>query len=83
MSQLEVFYGKIPVATRIPHWMQQTTRKNQRIPISMLDKLAVKFHNKVQDQYLIEWEGLSDHDTSWEVVETFELRMKYAYLLIQ
>ncbi|XP_074342426.1 uncharacterized protein LOC141679976 [Apium graveolens] len=62
VSQLKAFHGQLPVTSHIPYWMQHTNGK--KIPAAVLDRRVVKFQNKVQVQYLVKWEGLSDHESS-------------------
>lgn len=57
--------------------------KAQKVHAAVLDRRVVKFQNKVQVQYLVKWEGLSDHESSWEIAETFEQEYPQFFVTMQ
>ncbi|CAH9132792.1 unnamed protein product [Cuscuta epithymum] len=66
VSQLKIFRGKLPAMCHIPLWMQGNTMERDIKPEKVLDKRIVKRQNAAAVQYLIQWEGCSVADATWE-----------------
>jgi len=48
-----------------------------RLPIKILARRIVKRRNVVAIQYLVQWEGLTEEQASWEYAEEFEGKYPY------
>lgn len=72
VSQLKKFHGILPVAAHIPDWFQGQHVTVVLQPAAILERKVVKFQNKSQVQYLVQWEGYSDSEATWESAEDFE-----------
>lgn len=51
-------------------WFAKSDQRDP-IPVAILDKRMMKFHNVAQVQYLVQWEGFQPHESTWEVAEDF------------
>ena len=74
VSQLKKYSGTLPIAAHIPSWLQGSTDIETMQPRAIADRRIVKRHNVAVVQYLIQWEGFSDHESSWEDAVTFEAK---------
>lgn len=72
VSQLKRFHGILPVAAHIPEWFQGQHDTVILHPAAILDRKVIKFQNKPQVQYLVQWEGYSTSEATWEIAEVFE-----------
>ena len=58
----------------IPNWLQGTNTANSKVPIKVLARKMVKRRNAAIVQYLVQWDGLSEEQASWEYVDVLEQR---------
>lgn len=68
-SQLKAFHGNLAIATHIPHWFHGQDVGTVLRPQVLLDRRVVKVHSQAQVQYVVQWEGASESDASWEVAD--------------
>jgi len=72
VSQLKAFVGTLPTLPCIPAWLQGTDTIVPRRPVKILARKMVKRRNAAVVQYLVQWQGLSEDQASWEFAEEFE-----------
>jgi len=69
VSQLKAFVGTLPALPYIPTWLQGTNTTEARIPIKVLARRMVKRRNVAAVQYLVQWDGLTEDQASWEYAD--------------
>ncbi|XP_074291606.1 uncharacterized protein LOC141618411 [Silene latifolia] len=74
VSKLKKFRGILPIAIHIPNWLQGQSADQALQPAAILDRRTVKFQNGAQVQYLIQWEGFTNLDATWEPALAFEAK---------
>jgi len=72
VSQLRAFLGTFPAQPHIPNWLQGTNPAVSKMPIKVLARRIVKRKNAAAVQYLVQWEGLTEDQASWEYADEFE-----------
>ena len=72
VSQLKAFVGTLPTLPYIPAWLQGTDSSVARSPSKILARRIVKRRNATAVQYLVQKEGLTEDQASWEFAEYFE-----------
>ena len=72
VSQLKAFVGTLPALPYIPTWLQGTNTAEARVPINVLARRIVKRRNVAAIQYLVQWDGLTEDQASWECADEFE-----------
>jgi len=72
VSQLKAFVSTLSALPYIPDWLHGTTTTEVKIPLKILARRIVKRRNVVAVQYLVQWEGLTEDQASWEFVDEFE-----------
>ncbi|XP_074296891.1 uncharacterized protein LOC141627551 [Silene latifolia] len=74
VSQLKIFKGALPNKPHIPHWLKGRSIDQVLIPHAILARRVVKHQNMAKVQYLIQWEGIPEDDSTWEFAEKFKLK---------
>ncbi|KAK9664024.1 hypothetical protein RND81_14G014700 [Saponaria officinalis] len=74
VSQLKKFEGTLPVAVHIPPWLQGRSTEQRLQPVAILARRTVKHQNVAQVQYLVQWNGFSEAEATWEPAIAFEGR---------
>jgi len=72
VSQLKAFRGTLPSLPYIPTWLQGTETAVLRTPLKILARKLVKRKNAAAVQYLVQWEGFTEDQASWEFADDFE-----------
>ena len=72
VSQLKVVVGTLPALPYIPSRMQGTNATVPKTPMKILATKMEKRKNVAAVQYLVQWEGLSEDQASWEFADEFE-----------
>jgi len=72
VSQLKAFVGNLPSLPYIPAWLQGTATDVTRMPIKILARRMVKRKNAAAVQYLVQWDGFSKDQASWEYADEFD-----------
>jgi len=72
VSQLKAFAGTLPALLYIPDWLHGTTTTEAKIPLKILARRIVKRRNATAVQYLVQWEGFTEDEVSWEFADEFE-----------
>ena len=72
VSQLKAFVGILPALPYIPTWLQSTNTTEAKLPIKVLARRIMKRRNVVAVQYLVQWDGLTEDQASWEYANEFE-----------
>jgi len=66
VSQLKQFKGTLPPKPHIPGWLQGRDVDVPLKPVAVLGRKMVKKGNKAAVQFLVQWEGQSPEDASWQ-----------------
>ena len=66
VSQLKSFRGVLPAHPHIPSWLQGRNVEVVVKPVAILDRKIVRRGNKATVQFLIQWEGQTPEDASWQ-----------------
>lgn len=74
VSQLKKFTGSLPIATHIPQWMQGQEDQQSLQPRAIADQGIIRKQNAAVVEFLVQWEGLADHESSWEDAKSFASR---------
>ena len=72
VSQLKAFIGPLPSEPYIPAWLQGSHSAAFKVPHKVLARRIVKRKNAATVQYLVQWEGFSEEDATWEFAEEME-----------
>ena len=75
VSQLKAFVGTLPNEPYIPAWIQGSHSEAVKVPLKVLARRVVKRKNAAAVQYLGQWKGFAEEDTTWEFAE--EIKDKY------
>ncbi|VFQ74355.1 unnamed protein product [Cuscuta campestris] len=70
--RLKPFRGTLPTAVHIPEWFQGQVVGTHPRPAAIIDRRIQKVQNKAQVQYLVQWEGYSNLEATWEPAEDFK-----------
>ncbi|VFQ74021.1 unnamed protein product [Cuscuta campestris] len=71
---IQCLEGTLPTAVHIPAWFQGQHASKHPTPAAILDRRIQKVQNKAQVQYLVQWEGYSDLEATWEPAAEFQAR---------
>ncbi|WOG83232.1 hypothetical protein DCAR_0102407 [Daucus carota subsp. sativus] len=74
VSQLKMFVGDSPVSVSCPDWITVSAKTAMLKPYAILDTRMVKVHNAPQIQYLVQWEGHSIPEATWEIAAEFVIK---------
>ncbi|KAK9689598.1 hypothetical protein RND81_09G070400 [Saponaria officinalis] len=66
--------GTLHVAVHIPPWLQGRSTEQRLQPVAILARRTVKRQNAAQVQYLVQWDGFSEAEATWEPAIAFEER---------
>ncbi|CAO2820412.1 unnamed protein product [Amaranthus hypochondriacus] len=72
VSLLKKFHGTLPLTTVTPLDIQDQSNEPSFKPTTIKDRRIVKHNNQAVVQYLVQWEGLGSHESSWEDAILFE-----------
>ena len=72
VSQLKVFRGLLPDKPHVPAWMVGRDVEQILQPRAIVGRRIVKSQNAARVQYLVQWEDVSDDDSTWEFANEFE-----------
>jgi hypothetical protein len=81
VSQLKKVRGALPNVVHIPAMYQGHDSNVLLIPAAIIDRKMVKHRNQAQVQYLVQWEGYSESEATWEPAVEFEA--KYPNFVIE
>ena len=65
-SQLQLFRGVLPTHPHIPSWLPGRDAEVVVKAVVILDRKMVKRGNKAAVLFLIQWEGQTPKDASWQ-----------------
>ena len=74
ISQLKLFKGPLPSSPHIPHWLHGKDSACQPQSYLILERRIKKRRNTAVVQFLVQWEGTTAADTTWEWADEFEHR---------
>ena len=81
VSQLKKSHETLPVASHIPDWLHNHNVSVEIQPQTVLETKVVRHQNKAVVQYLVQWEGFTAQEASWEYAICFE--EKFPHFVIQ
>lgn len=71
VSQLKQFKGTLPQLPYIPDWLQGSNTEHLKIPEKILARTMVKRHNRAAVQFLVQWQGFTADQATWEFADSF------------
>lgn len=71
VSQLKQFRGHLPHHPYIPDWLQGSSTETPKLTEKILARRLVKRKNRATVQFLVQWQGLTPDQATWEFADSF------------